>query len=74
VQPERAGFHFLGVGGTSASAPAFAGIMALVNQFTKASGRATRTTSSTNWLPARAKIAALQTQAALSHPDAFSTT
>ena len=29
-----AGFHFLGVGGTSASSPSFAGIMALVNQKT----------------------------------------
>jgi len=30
---------FLGIGGTSASAPAFAGIMALVNQFTKSAGQ-----------------------------------
>src|SRR6266853_2676970 len=30
---------FLGIGGTSASAPAFAGIMSLVNQFTGASGQ-----------------------------------
>jgi hypothetical protein len=30
---------FLGIGGTSASAPAFAGIMALVNQFTGSSGQ-----------------------------------
>ena len=30
---------FLGVGGTSASAPSFAGIMALVNQFTNSSGQ-----------------------------------
>ncbi len=29
---ERTGFNFTGVGGTSASSPAFAGIMALVNQ------------------------------------------
>jgi hypothetical protein len=31
--------NFLGVGGTSASAPAFAGIMALVNQYTGSSGQ-----------------------------------
>ncbi|HXP82168.1 MAG TPA: Ig-like domain repeat protein [Verrucomicrobiae bacterium] len=30
---------FLGIGGTSASAPSFAGIMALVNQFTNSSGQ-----------------------------------
>jgi hypothetical protein len=30
---------FLGVGGTSASAPAFAGVMALVNQFTNSTGQ-----------------------------------
>jgi hypothetical protein len=30
---------YLGIGGTSASAPAFAGIMALVNQFTGAAGQ-----------------------------------
>ena len=33
------GNTFLGIGGTSASAPAFAGIMALVNQFTGAAGQ-----------------------------------
>lgn len=32
-------FTFLGIGGTSASAPAFAGMMALVNQFTNSSGQ-----------------------------------
>ena len=32
-------YTFLGIGGTSASAPAFAGIMALVNQSTGASGQ-----------------------------------
>jgi hypothetical protein len=32
-------FSYLGIGGTSASAPAFAGIMALVNQFTGSSGQ-----------------------------------
>lgn len=32
-------FDFLGVGGTSASTPAFAGIMALVNQFTQSAGQ-----------------------------------
>jgi hypothetical protein len=31
--------NFIGVGGTSAAAPAFAGIMALVNQFTGSSGQ-----------------------------------
>ncbi len=31
-------FDFLGVGGTSASAPAFAGIMALTNQYTNSNG------------------------------------
>jgi hypothetical protein len=31
-------FDFLGVGGTSASAPAFAGIMALANQYTNSGG------------------------------------
>jgi len=30
---------FLGIGGTSASAPAFAGLMALINQFTGSSGQ-----------------------------------
>jgi len=35
----NAGVTFLGIGGTSASAPAFAGIMALVNQFTNSSGQ-----------------------------------
>lgn len=30
---------FLGIGGTSASSPAFAGVMALVNQFTNSSGQ-----------------------------------
>ncbi len=30
---------FLGIGGTSASAPAFAGMMALVNQFTNSAGQ-----------------------------------
>ncbi len=33
------GSSYLGIGGTSASAPAFAGIMALVNQFTGATGQ-----------------------------------
>jgi len=32
-------YDFLGIGGTSASAPAFAGIMALVNQYTNSSGQ-----------------------------------
>jgi hypothetical protein len=32
-------YDFLGVGGTSVSSPAFAGIMALVNQYTQSSGQ-----------------------------------
>ena len=32
-------YDFLGIGGTSASTPAFAGIMALVNQFTQSAGQ-----------------------------------
>lgn len=43
VSCNKAGsFHFIGVGGTSAATPAFAGIMALVNQYQLAHGGAGR--------------------------------
>ena len=51
TSPTSGTINFTGVGGTSGGTPAFAGIMALVNQMTVHTAREMPTTCSTTWRP-----------------------